>query len=949
MSRKLPEELVPLLARTGHPWPQADEEALRKAAAHWREFAAEADRITRRGGESVQRVAADNSGHAVDAFTAYWRTYSDGGKGHLVDAHTAVGLVATAFDAAAQAVDGGKAEIIATLQNLAAELEQAQEQAAKVQQTAAVVATSTGQTGQAGQTGQTGVFGGLEKSVAGLADGVKNAATTQVAAGVEAVAVETAALKIAGLLAELGRGMKDALATALKEPAAVALLRLGTASGTGVTAASYRTRGGFDPLAAGLPTALGEPGVLGKDGTGLVVLSGRDGKPLVGVPGLSVKLDDHGQPVLGPDGKPVILRSDGTPVADAAGLLVVTGSDGKPVVGVADLGVRLDEHGQPVLTDRQGKELHGLPLADLTDPRDAKGDPKAPGTVPASSVVPTVDPTAAPAVVPAALPTVDSAVVPVGSATAVVDPSAVPSAAPAADPVVAAPPASGPPYGGSHRAVAAAADWSPPGRDDGPSVRAAAAHQGGGPVAASWSDGDYPLQAPTHGGGGGSSAPVTVRTDSVSAPPAPAAPPSTGGPAYGSGYGQAAGPAYGSAPEAPSVVRPVGVVGVPGQFGTPAYSGGYPGIGTVGPVGPGPLAAGGVSAGPGAAHVAAPFGSGIGTGVPGGVVGSVTGTGGPGAGAPAVGAPVAGGPQPGAEPRPGAPRTPVGTAPHPGTAPGPAAPPPAPAEPPIVGTTPVIGRPEPQHADGRRRDTAAALADPTLAWGAVPVATAHAMALQLALRARRGPLTDDPELRLRTIADSRPYGLPGGLGPVDPEHQAELERRVPRDEDGLPVRHPDPAVGGWFEVVNAGGHGEPGRANNSLEIALSAVDTYTGRPTCAAPRIPTEGDAGERGGRDRAERELGAPFRDLGDGGQAFTRLADELRRAGHGAQAVLLTLDAYGRPHAWNAVNHQDTVTYLDHQLARRSPAPLHPATQGLWAIALTPEGRPLDLAAVG
>ncbi|MFJ7245796.1 toxin glutamine deamidase domain-containing protein [Kitasatospora sp. NPDC098652] len=921
MSRKLPEELVPLLARTGHPWPQADEEALRSAAAHWREFAAEAERITRRGGESVQRVAADNSGHAVDSFTAYWRTYSDGGKGRLPDAHTAVGLVAAAFDTAAKDVDGCKAEIIATLRNLAAELQQAREQAAKVQQTAAEVARTAdqaGQAGQAGQTGRTGVFGGLAKSVAGFADGVRNAATGQVAAGIEAVAVETAALKIAGLLAELGRSMKDALATALKDPSAVALLRLGTTATPGVTTASYRTAGGFDPLAAGLPAALREPGVLGKDGTGLVVLSGKDGRPLVGVPGLSVALDAHGQPVLGADGKPVILRSDGTPVADAAGLLVVTGADGKPVVGVADLAVRLDEHGQPVLTDQAGKDLHGLPLADLTDPRDRKapgGDPKGAG------VLPTVDQAVAP-VVPSVLA--------VASPSA--DPTAVPSSAPTADPAAAA---TGPSYGGSHRAVAAAADWSPPARDDGPSVRVAApAHQGGSAVAAGWSDGDYPLQAPTHtgGGGGGGSVPVTVRTDSVAAPPAPVAAPSTGGPGYS------------PAPDAPPVVRPVGVVGVvsaPGPFGTPAYPGGYPVAGPIGTVGPGPLAVGGGYP----AHPAAPFGSGVGAGAPGGVAAGAPVAGTPVAGAPVAGTPVVGAPVVGAPvaagPQPGAPRTPAGT--H-----GPATAPPPPAEPPIVGTTPVIGRPEPHHPDGRRRDTAAGLADPTLAWGAVPVATAHAMALQLALRARRGPLADGPEEpRPRTIADSRPYGRPGGLGPVDPQHQAELERRVPRDQDDLPARHPDPAVGGWAEAVNAGGHREPGRANNSLEIALSAVDTYTGRPTCAAPRIPTEGDAGERGGRDRAERELGAPFRDLGDGGQAFTRLAAELRRAGHGAQAVLLTLDAYGRPHAWNAVNHRDTVTYLDHQLARRGPAPLHPATQGLWAIALNPEGRPLDLVA--
>ncbi|MFJ9840788.1 toxin glutamine deamidase domain-containing protein [Kitasatospora sp. NPDC101155] len=939
MSRKLPEELVPLLARTGQPWPQADEEALRKAAALWREFGSEADRLTRRCGESVQRVTSDNSGHAVESFTAYWRTFSGGGKGHLDDAHTAVGLVGTAFDTAARAVDSCKAEIIATLQNLAAELKQAQEQAAAVQQTAATVATAA--KADAG-TGRTGVFGGLRKAVTGVADGVRTAATTQVAAGVEDVAVETAGLKIAGLLAELGRSMQDALSTALKEPAAVALLRLGTTAGTGITSASYRTKGGFDPRAAGLPAALGEPGVLGADGTGLVLLPGKDGKPVVGVPGLSVKLDAQGQPVLGADGKPVVLRSDGTPVTDAAGLLVVTGPDGKPVVGVADLAVQRDEQGKPVLTDEAGRPLHGLALADLTDPRAATGDPRTDPTAD-PKLDPKADPKASgPVTVSAVVPVVDSTVVPSVAAPV----SAVSSVAPpeAADPVVAAAPAPGPSYGGSHRGAAAAvssassappsssSDWAPPARDDGPVVRSAPSYQGGGSVAAGWSDGDYALQAPAHsgGGGGGGGAPVTVRTDSVSAPPAPSVPPTV--PPSGGG------PGYGPTPDSPAPARHVGVVGVAGQFGTPGYAGGYPPAGAVGAVGPGPLA---VGVGGSPVHMAAPFGSGVGTGAPGGVVGAA-----PVAGAPVAGAPAAASPGI-VEPRPGVPRTPVGAAPSPVTAPGPVAAPPPPAEPPIVGTTPVIGRPEPHHADGRRRETAAGLADPTLAWGAVPVATAHAMALQLALRARRGPLADDPELRLRTIADSRPYGLPGGLGPVDPQHQAELERRIPRDEDDLPARHPDPAVGAWTEAVNAGGYREPGRANNSLEIALSAVDTYTGRPTCAAPRIPTEGDAGERGGRDRAERELGAPFRDLGDGGRAFTRLADELRRAGHGAQAVLLTLDAYGRPHAWNAVNHRDTVTYLDHQLARHSPTPLHPATQGLWAIALTPEGRPLDLAA--
>ncbi|MFJ6617104.1 toxin glutamine deamidase domain-containing protein [Kitasatospora sp. NPDC091335] len=920
MSRKLPEELVPVLVRTGRQWPQADEEGLRKAAGVWREFGREADRLTRRCGESVRRVTADNSGHAVESFGAYWQTFSGSGRGHLDDAHSAVGLVAGAFDTAARAVDTCKAEIIATLNQLAADLGQAEEQAARARVEAGRVATAA-----AGGPARSGVTGGLEKSVGDLAAKVRSTATEQVAAGLAAVAVEAAGLKIGGLLAELGRAMKDALAGVLKEPAAVALLRLGTAQGTGITAASYRT-GAFDPLAAGLPAALGEPGVLGADGSGLVLLAGKDGRPLVGVPGLTVKVDGHGTPVLGPDGQPVILRADGTPVADASGLLVVPGPDGRPVVGVADLAVRLDEHGRPVLTDEDGKAVHGVPLAGLTPGTDGPGAPGAPGVPGASGAdrpgagAGTPDGPGEPKT-PGVVTVASAALADPGTVLGGPDPAGVAGAPTGAAASVAGYVTGGSP--GQHRATGGGVagggggggggggDWALPERDTGAQARSVAApvRQGGGP--AGRSDGDYPLQAPaavSHSGGSGSSGssgsggggggPVTVRTDSVSAPVAPVTAPSPGGPAHG------------PAPEAPPAVRPVGV---PGQFGTPVY-GGYQPAGSVGTVGPGPLA--GAAGGP--VNVAAPFGSGVGAG------------------------PAVGGAQPGAVARP-----PAGTVPHPVVGPPPVhAVPPPPAVPPVVGTTPVIGRPEPHPLDGRRRESAAGTADPTPAWGVVPVATAHAMALQLALRARRGAPPYDPAVRPRSIADSRPYGLPGGLAPVDPEHQAELERRVPGGGDGLPARHPDPAAGGWAEAVNDGGYREPGRANNSLEIALSAVECYTGRPTCAAPRVPTEGDAGERGGRDRAERELGAPFRDLGDGDRAFERLADGLRRAGHGSQAVLLTLDAYGRPHAWNAVNHRDVVTYLDHQLARRAPVPLHLATHGLWAIALTPEGRPLALA---
>ncbi|MGV9265208.1 toxin glutamine deamidase domain-containing protein [Kitasatospora sp. NPDC003701] len=953
MSRKLPEELAPVLARTGHQWPQADEDGLRRAAGLWREFGTEAERLGKRGGDSAKRVTEENSGRAVEAFGEYWRAFSGGGTGHLDDAHAATALVAGAFDKAARAVDSCKADLVATLTELAAELKKAEEQAAEAKAAATEVAAATRSDGAA----PGGVFGGLRQGVAAVAGGVRNAATGQVAEAMAAIAVETAGLKIGGLLDELGRAMKDALNGTLKEPAVVALLRLAPGGGPGVRPASY-PGGVFDPVAAGLPAALGEPGVLGADGAGLAVVLGPDGKPVVGVPGLTVKLDEAGRPVLDEHGDPVIVRADGTPVADADGLVVVRGPDGKPLVGVEDLAVKLDEQGRPVLgkdglpvlTDKDGKEVRGVPLTDLAagagrNGHGLDGKPGGPLADGPGAVLPGTP--GAPGVPGAGTPGVgpDSVVVMAGPDSGGHPGAGGPAGRPDADGGGAGPVRTGSAGGGD-------GDRTPSGRPDGagrPAGAAAPAHDnGGGGGSAGYggpADGDYHLP-PAHPGGGGGE-PVTVRTDSVLAPPAPSAP---AAPAHHAtvpdgptGGGSAQGNPYGSSYGSPFTV-PVGA----------------------GPTGPGPLAGppGSAYGGPVAVgHGPAPFGSGVGAGPAGGGAGPVGPVAVPGPGTPAAGAPgtpgapgapgsAAPGQQAPAEARPGAgaglgaggPRAATGT-PHPVTAPVPL-PVAPPSAPPVAG--PGSGRPESHPDDHRRRpDGPPAERENGLAWAAVPVATAHAMALQLARRALRGSAPEEHLVRLRTIADSRPYGLPGGLAPVDPEHQREVERRTPRDADGLPVRHPDPAAGGWAEVVNADGPHAPGRANNSLEIALSAVDTFTGRPTCAAPRIPTEGDAGERGGRDRAERELGAPFRDLGDGGPAFGRLAGELRRAGHGSQAVLLTLDGFGRPHAWNAVNHRDTVTYLDHQVGRRGDDPLHDAARGLWAIALDPDGRPLDLAA--
>ncbi|MFE3397338.1 toxin glutamine deamidase domain-containing protein, partial [Kitasatospora indigofera] len=990
MSRKLPEELAPVLAQLGQAWPQADEDGLRRAAGLWCEFATESERLGRRGGASAGRVTGENSGRAVEAFADHWQTFSGSGRGHLDDAQQAAELVAKAFETAARATDTCKAELVATLTALAEDLKQAEEHAAAAKQTAAQVSTAA-----TGSQHTKGVFGAVVQSVGAVAAKVKDAAADTVADAVKTVAVEAARLKVAGLLEELGRAMKAAVQSAAKEPALTALTRIaaaGTAHGgladVPTMSEVLGAKGGFDPAAAGLPAALGEPGVLGAGGAGLTVRLDEQGKPVVGVEGLTVKLDENGRPALDEQGNPVILRADGTEVADPTGLTLVVGKDGRPVVAVEGLTVELDEHGRPqvgpdgrtVLNGPDGKPVVAV---DLTQHA-------APGGKPPFG-------TGLDAVPGSELP--GSGLPGTGLPGTGLPGSGLPGAgAPGVGPVVdLTAGGAGPDVRVRTGPVGAAASWdtgngngngggpsagatvdTPVGRPERPAPAGGSGHAGGGygPVSAGGYAPAPQADAPPapHGAG----APVSVRTDSVLAPPAPdpgsaGGYAGSGGPVVGGGHSAGGGPAGGGSagPGASGGYVPGGgaAAGGGGGYGVATAlpgggsfgSGGAFGGGGAGGSAGGGFGGGGTAAGAG--HLPAAGGAQGGSGA-GGVGAGVVGV--PGAGAPAAGgsgvggagAGGAGGSAAGAGAQPAEARPGAGVG---GSRAGSGATGPVP-----IGTGPILapgpGRAGPEGGGGgagagagagaghgageARRRGEQGPGEGTGPWVA-PVATAQLLALHLASRAARGQGEEEPDqvARIRCIADSRPYGVPGGLGPVDPQEQAELERRVPKGADGLPARHPDPAAGGWAEVVNAAGYREPGRANNALEIALSAVDTFTGRPACAAPRIPTEGGAGERGGRDRAERELGAPFRDLGEGTEAFERLADVLRRAGHGAQAVLLTLDAYGRPHAWNAVNHQETVTYLDHQTGRQGPAPLHSADHGLWAIALDPDCRPLDL----
>lgn len=190
---------------------------------------------------------------------------------------------------------------------------------------------------------------------------------------------------------------------------------------------------------------------------------------------------------------------------------------------------------------------------------------------------------------------------------------------------------------------------------------------------------------------------------------------------------------------------------------------------------------------------------------------------------------------------------------------------------------------------------------------------------------------------------------PGGVTDPTPAERNALDNSIPRDENGDPTRPPDPADGPWVQNINGDGPSTPGRNNNCVDVALSTVDTYAGNPTAAAARTPdldadgNPSDRGEKGGRDRIENTLGARFSDMGNGRDAYNRLENTLRNSGHGSQAVIITQDANGRAHAWNAVNHNGNITYIDAQTGRTSPSPLHSGNNGVFAIPLDSNRQPV------
>ena len=193
---------------------------------------------------------------------------------------------------------------------------------------------------------------------------------------------------------------------------------------------------------------------------------------------------------------------------------------------------------------------------------------------------------------------------------------------------------------------------------------------------------------------------------------------------------------------------------------------------------------------------------------------------------------------------------------------------------------------------------------------------------------------------------------PGGLDTPEAGDQQALESAVPRHPDGVPERFPDP-FGAWSRLQNDGGSEMPGRSNNCADCSRSFLETWHGNPQVSAPRTL---DVDEHGNPDPWSHEddanthqvrwSGAPHRYAGPGDDPGTaaRIEHDLLRSGHGAAAIVQVDWSEGGGHAFNAVNHDGTVVWVDSQSGDVSHEPLHLAHAAhVWHLPMDPEGRPL------
>lgn len=203
------------------------------------------------------------------------------------------------------------------------------------------------------------------------------------------------------------------------------------------------------------------------------------------------------------------------------------------------------------------------------------------------------------------------------------------------------------------------------------------------------------------------------------------------------------------------------------------------------------------------------------------------------------------------------------------------------------------------------------------------------------------PHGDGGGLPTGSIDPGRPYGVPGGLAPIDPNDVARLEAVIPRGPEGEPLRYPDPREGSWLKAINGGGTTVPGRSNNCVDCVAAFAATWYGDPTVAAPR--SESTGGEANGDSRLADAFGAPFRDYGDA-RGLDVIRDELRQAGPGSMAAVRSSWTSGGRHIFAMVNVDGEILVVDPQTGQLGvPSTWSARFQEIHGIVLDPQARPV------
>ncbi|MDO0937047.1 toxin glutamine deamidase domain-containing protein [Streptomyces sp. DG2A-72] len=195
---------------------------------------------------------------------------------------------------------------------------------------------------------------------------------------------------------------------------------------------------------------------------------------------------------------------------------------------------------------------------------------------------------------------------------------------------------------------------------------------------------------------------------------------------------------------------------------------------------------------------------------------------------------------------------------------------------------------------------------------------------------------------------------PGGLSEPDPDDQQALADTVPHNEDGTPERFPDP-FGPWTQLQNDGGNEVPGRSNNCADCSRSFLETWYGNPQVSAPRTLDTDEHGnpdpwspEDNANDNQIRWTGAAHTYAGPGNDPDTanNIASVLQQAGPGSAAIVQVDWPGGGGHAFNAVNHNGNIIWIDTQSGEVSHDPLHLDNAAhVWHIPLDADRNPIDL----